>query len=60
MVFPDAVNVLPWMLCVANGIGEATAAQMGAARLVEWSHHGICGAVADHFQVTPRESFLLS
>lgn len=44
MVFPDGVNVLPWMLCGTNEIGRATAAKMATARLVVWAHHGIYGA----------------
>ena len=47
VVFPDGVNVLPWMLCGTNEIGEATAKQMETARLVVWSQHGIYGAGAD-------------
>ena len=47
VVFPDGVNVLPWMLCGTNEIGEATAEQMNAARLVVWSQHGIYGAGTD-------------
>ena len=47
VVFPDGVNVLPWMLCGTNEIGEATAEQMKTARLVVWSQHGIYGAGAD-------------
>ena len=47
VVFPDGVNVLPWMLCGTNEIGEATAEQMETARLVVWSQHGIYGAGAD-------------
>ena len=47
MVFPDGVNVLPWMLCGTNEIGVATAEQMKTARLVVWSQHGIYGAGAD-------------
>jgi len=44
MVFPDGVNVLPWMLCGTNEIGEATAEKMRSARLVVWAQHGIYGA----------------
>ena len=44
VVFPDGVNVLPWMLCGTNEIGEATAEKMKTARLVIWSQHGIYGA----------------
>ena len=44
VVFPDGVNVLPWMLCGTNKIGEATANKMETARLVVWSQHGIYGA----------------
>jgi len=46
-VFPDGVNVLPWMVCGTNEIGEATAEKMKTARLVVWSQHGIYGAGAD-------------
>ena len=44
VVFPDGVNVLPWMLCGTNEIGEATAKKMETARLVVWAQHGIYGA----------------
>ena len=44
VVFPDGVNVLPWMLCGTNEIGEATAEKMRTARLVVWALHGIYGA----------------
>lgn len=47
VVFPDGVNVLPWMLCGTNEIGEATAEKMVTARLVVWAQHGIYGAGAD-------------
>ena len=47
MVFPEGVNVLPWMLCGTNEIGEATAEKMKTARLVVWSQHGIDGAGKD-------------
>lgn len=47
VVFPDGVNVLPWMLCGTNSIGEATAEKMRTARLVVWSQHGIYGAGKD-------------
>lgn len=47
IVFPDGVNVLPWMLCGTNEIGEATAEKMGTARLVVWAQHGIYGAGKD-------------
>ncbi len=47
VVFPDGVNVLPWMLCGTNEIGVATAEKMKTARLVVWSQHGIYGAGAD-------------
>lgn len=46
-VFPDGVNVLPWMLCGTNAIGEATAEKMKTARLVVWALHGIYGAGRD-------------
>ena len=47
VVFPDGVNVLPWMLCGTNEIGEATAGKMETARLVVWAQHGIYGAGKD-------------
>lgn len=47
VVFPDGVNVLPWMLCGTNEIGEATAQKMRTARLVVWAQHGIYGAGRD-------------
>ena len=47
VVFPEGVNVLPWMLCGTNEIGEATAEKMNTARLVVWAQHGIYGAGAD-------------
>ncbi len=47
IVFPDGVNVLPWMLCGTNEIGEATAEKMKTARLVVWAQHGLYGAGVD-------------
>ena len=47
VVFPDGVNVLPWMLCGTNEIGAATAEKMETARLVVWAQHGIYGAGKD-------------
>lgn len=47
MVFPDGLNVLPWMLCGTNEIGIATAEQMRTARLVVWAQHGIYGVGTD-------------
>ena len=47
IVFPEGVNVLPWMLCGTNEIGEATAEQMKTACLVIWAQHGIYGAGVD-------------
>jgi len=47
VVFPDGVNVLPWMLCGTNEIGVATAEKMQTARLVVWAQHGIYGAGKD-------------
>ena len=47
VVFPDGVNVLPWMLCGTNEIGVATAEKMQTARLVVWPLHGIYGAGKD-------------
>ena len=47
VVFPDGVNVLPWMLCGTNEIGQATAEEMLTARLVVWALHGLYGAGKD-------------
>ena len=47
VVFPDGVNVLPWMLCGTNEIGGATAEKMKTSRLVVWAQHGIYGAGKD-------------
>jgi len=44
VVFPDGVNVLPWMLCGTNDIGLATADKMSTARLVVWAQHGLYAA----------------
>ena len=44
VVFPEGVEVLPWMLCGTSEIGEATAEKMKSARVVIWSMHGIYGA----------------
>jgi rhamnulose-1-phosphate aldolase len=44
VVFPDGVEVLPWMLCGTNEIGEATAEKMKLARSVVWALHGLYGA----------------
>ena len=44
VVFPDGVEVLPWMLCGTNEIGEATAEKMKSARSVVWALHGLYGA----------------
>ncbi|MBR0316120.1 MAG: rhamnulose-1-phosphate aldolase [Synergistaceae bacterium] len=47
IVFPDGVNVLPWLLCGTNEIGIATAEKMRTSRLVVWAQHGLYGAGAD-------------
>ena len=47
VVFPDGVNVLPWMICGTNEIGEATAKKMETARIVVWAQHGLYGAGRD-------------
>ena len=47
VVFPDGINVLPWMLCGTNEIGVATAEQMKTARMVVWAQHGIYGTGRD-------------
>lgn len=44
VVFPDGVEVLPWMLCGTNEIGEATAEKMKSSRSVVWALHGLYGA----------------
>jgi len=40
-VYPDGVNVLPWMVCGTNEIGAATAEKMKTARICVWAMHGI-------------------
>jgi len=47
LVFPEGVNVLPWMLCGTNEIGAATAEKLRTARLVVWAQHGVYGAGRD-------------
>lgn len=47
VVFPDGVEVLPWMLCGTNEIGEATAEKMKLSRSVVWGLHGLYGAGRD-------------
>lgn len=47
VVFPEGVEVLPWMLCGTNSIGVATAEKMKSARVVLWAMHGIYGAGKD-------------
>ncbi len=47
VVFPEGVEVLPWMLCGTNTIGEATAEKMKNARVVLWAMHGIYGCGKD-------------
>lgn len=49
VVFPEGVEVLPWMLCGTNEIGEKTASCIKHARIVVWAMHGIygCGKTLD-------------
>ncbi|OJG47147.1 rhamnulose-1-phosphate aldolase [Enterococcus hermanniensis] len=44
VVFPEGIQVLPWLIPGSNEIGQATAEKMKAARLVLWSFHGVYGA----------------
>lgn len=44
VVFPEGVQVLPWLIPGSNEIGGATAEKMKQARLVLWSFHGVYGA----------------
>lgn len=44
VVFPDGVEVIPWMVPGTDDIGRATAEKMKNVRLVLWPHHGIFGA----------------
>lgn len=41
VVFPEGVNVLPWMLCGTEEIGIATAKAFETSRVVVWGMHGI-------------------
>lgn len=43
VVFPDGVEVIPWMLCGNIEIGEATKERLKDCRLAVWAHHGILG-----------------
>ena len=47
VVFPDGVEVLPWMVCGTDEIGKATAEAIKSARVVIWTMHGIYGAGKD-------------
>lgn len=47
VVFPEGVEVLPWMICGNNEIGVATAEGMKKARTVIWSLHGVYGCGKD-------------
>lgn len=44
VVFPEGVDVLPWLTPGTNEIGEATAQSMKQYRLVMWPFHGVYGA----------------
>ncbi len=44
VVFPEGVQVLPWLVPGSKEIGEATAEKMKQARLVLWAFHGVYGA----------------
>ncbi|MEG1503647.1 MAG: rhamnulose-1-phosphate aldolase [Enterococcus sp.] len=44
VVFPEGIQVLPWLIPGSNEIGQATAEKMKEARLVLWSFHGVYGA----------------
>lgn len=43
IIFPDGVEVLPWMVCGTRDIGIATAQKMKSSRIVVWAMHGIYG-----------------
>ena len=44
IIFPDGINILPWMLCGTNEIGQATAEKFKSSRLVLWAMHGLYAA----------------
>ena len=44
IIFPDGINILPWMLCGTNEIGQATAEKFKTSRLIIWAQHGIYAA----------------
>lgn len=44
VVFPEGIQVLPWLIPGSNEIGQATAEKMKEARLVLWSFHGVYSA----------------
>ena len=45
--FPEGIGVLPWILCVGDEIGEATAKKMSHYRAVVWAQHGLFATGAD-------------
>lgn len=47
VVFPDGVNILPWMMCGNNEIGAATAEKLKTARVCVWAQHGVYGVGKD-------------
>ena len=65
VVFPDGVNVLPWMLCGTNEIGEATA-EKAAEIYMKIAHLPLLNTITDkqmheleaHFGVKAKDGYL--
>lgn len=43
VVFPDGIEVLPWMVCGNEEIARRTAEKLRSSRLVIWEMHGVIG-----------------
>ncbi|MGO4928810.1 rhamnulose-1-phosphate aldolase [Fundicoccus sp. Sow4_F4] len=44
VVFPEGIEIIPWLVPGTTEIGMATAEKMQTARLVIWPYHGIYGS----------------
>lgn len=48
VVFPDGIDVLPWMVPGTREIGAATAKLLEKTRLVVWAKHGVLSTGVDY------------
>lgn len=48
VVFPDGIDVLPWMVPGTEEIGQATAELLENTRLVVWAKHGVLSTGIDY------------